>query len=571
MKPTSRWKTFEVDPEKVAEVQKTLGWPVPLVRAIVRRGVEGPEDLDAYLHPRLSSFPDPMQIPGMDIAANRLWDAILQQQQIVVHGDYDVDGITSTALLVRVLKVLGATVTPYLPHRVDDGYGLSSETVTHCISSLGAELIVTVDCGTGSREAVKVARDLGVEVIVTDHHLPPDDPAEPLALLNPQCSDLPEWQVFAGVGVAFMLCFGLVKVGRNNKQPSIAALNLKSYLDLVALGTVADMVPLKGYNRAIVRTGLQSLERTSNEGLKALIKVAKLETPFTAQDIGFGLGPRLNAAGRLGTAQTSLNLLLTENLEEAQGLAEELHETNRERRIVEKEALDEAIEQIESAGLKHELCLVVAKQGWHPGVIGIVASRLARKYSRPALVIALDDNGKGKGSCRSIEAFHMVQALDACSSHLSQHGGHHMAAGFSIAEESVPSFREELNRYAVERLRQEDLTLTITHDGEMDIGELDSAFMDHVEELAPFGSENPDVCWVFKQVQILSSRIVGENHLKVQVGSGTRSWNAIGFGFGEWVDYEGAIDFVATPFVNRFRGRVTIELRILDLSAVEKS
>lgn len=565
MSGISRWLEAEADPASVHALTDHLGWPEPLARALVRRGVTRVDQADAWLHPRLSAFPDPADMSGMLPGAERIWQAILNQETIVVYGDYDVDGITSTALMVRVLKELGADVHSFLPHRVEDGYGLSMDPVRHCIDTLGAQLIVTVDCGTGSQLEIEAAGEAGVDVIVSDHHTPTGEPAQPLALINPRTTDLTEWHVLAGVGVAFMLCFALIQTGRRQKQASALRVDLKYFLDLVAVGTVADIVPLQGMNRAFVRSGLKQLASSRVLGLQALLKVAKIEPPLEAQHIGFGLGPRLNAAGRLGTAETALQLLLTEDAAEAFTLAESLHAANAERRKVEKMILEAAELFLAESAEEMPWILVADGEGWHPGVIGIVASRLVRSRHRPSVVIAIDENGVGKGSCRSIEALNIVRVLEACKEELIKFGGHHMAAGFEIAADRIPCFRRRLNEEAGRVLQTGDLDPVLTHDGEMELGRVDLDLMKTLDLMRPFGAENPEPSWLYRDVQVLSSRVVGGSHLKLQVGTGARSWSAIAFGLGELHELEGRIDFVGTPFVNRFRGRESVEFRIREL------
>ena len=439
------WKTTRCDEILAGRLAGELGIPAPLVALLVARGFSDAEAVDHFLNPRLSDMSDPFLLPGMDKAVDRIWKAIDAGQQIVVFGDYDVDGITSAALMIQVLVRLGAKVRPFLPHRIDDGYGLAEETLQRCIDELRPRLVITVDCGTGAVGSVKLAGRAGVDVVVTDHHEPSGSLAPAIAVVNPKLGVDEDSKALAGVGVAFKVCHALIKRGRQNGRTTAETVDLRPYLDLVGVGTIADVVPLKAENRILTRYGLDQLNQTKSVGLKALIEVAGIRGRLDAYHVGFLLGPRLNAAGRLGDAQAALDLLLTDDPQRAREVAAQLDQSNHERRDIEKQIVEEATKELVSCfDPKKHFSLVLARKGWHPGVIGIVASRIGQSYRRPTIVIALDETDEGRGSCRSIEEFNIVEHLAKCSDLLIRFGGHAMAAGLDVRVANIEAFRGEI-------------------------------------------------------------------------------------------------------------------------------
>lgn len=564
------WKTASYKEATAESIIAAHSLPRPVAAVLAARPWDSPEEIERFLAPSLASLGDPFLLPDMDRAVDRTWKAVRDKQPVVVYGDYDVDGVTSTAMLCRILARLGAAVHPILPHRVDDGYGMSMEPVTRCIDEFKPGLIVTVDCGTGSREAVEYVRSRGVDVVVTDHHEASGDVSPALALVNPKLGDDPHNKLLAGVGVAYKLCHALVKRGRDSGEPAAQNIDLRDYLDLVALGTVCDIVPLLYDNRIMVRAGLERLARTGNAGLKALLKVAGTKPPYTAYALGFQLGPRLNAAGRMGTAMHALNLLMTEDSDEAAQLADDLDRTNRERRDIETEIFSLASALLdESFDGKKDYALVTSGEGWNQGVVGIVASRLVRKYNRPAVVIAVGEDGVGKGSCRSIPGFNMVENLQTCAELLTRWGGHAMAAGLELPADRIKEFREQFNRAAAVALRHADLRPSITIDAWLEPCEFGAALYEGQKKLEPFGMDNPAPLWGMRGLEITGSpRTVGTGHLKFAADMNGAAVPAIFFGWGDRPLPEGPLDIAFQMKLNSFRGNDTLEM---DVKAIRAS
>ncbi|MDD3604451.1 MAG: single-stranded-DNA-specific exonuclease RecJ [Kiritimatiellae bacterium] len=564
------WKTASFQESAAKAIRDAHGLPHPVAAVLAARPWASAEETAQFLSPSLSSLGDPFLLPAMEPAVDRIWKALREKQPVVVYGDYDVDGVTSTAMICRVLARLGAEVHPVLPHRVDDGYGMSMEPVTRCMDEYKPGLIVTVDCGTGSREAVEYAAAQGVDVVVTDHHEASGEVAPALALVNPKLGDDPRSKLLAGVGVAYKLCHALVKKGREAGESSALDIDLREYLDLVALGTVCDIVPLLYDNRVLVRAGLERLARTGNAGLKALLEVAGTKPPYTAYALGFQLGPRLNAAGRLGTAMHALNLLMTGDAAEAARLAGDLDRTNRERRDIETEIFSLASAQLdESFDGKKDYALVAAGEGWNQGVVGIVASRLVRKYNRPAVVIAVGEDGVGKGSCRSIPGFNMVENLQACAALLTRWGGHAMAAGLELPASRIGEFREQFNRIASVALRHADLRPSITIDAWLEPGEFGAALYEGQKKLEPFGMDNPAPLWGLRGLAPAGTpRTVGSGHLKFSLDVNGAAVPAIFFGWGDRPLPDGPLDVAFQMKLNSFRGTDNLEM---DVKAVRPS
>lgn len=560
------WKTAPCDENTALRVGKELSLHPALARVLVARGLTEKADIERFLNPRLSDISDPFLLPGMEKAVKRIAQAVDGGEPVVVFGDYDADGVSSTALMVQVLTRLGAAVTPFLPHRIEDGYGLGTDTLKRCLQQHKPKLVVTVDCGTGSVEAVEAARAEGVDVVVTDHHEPSGDVARAVAVVNPKLGSVEGAKVLAGVGVAFKLCHALVKQARARGGSKAGSIDLRDYLDLVGIGTIADVVPLIAENRILARHGLGVLNRTKSTGLKALIEVAGIAGPLDTYHVGFLLGPRLNAAGRLGDAQAALELLLTADVARARSLASQLDASNRERQSVEAKIVDEAMEEIDKTFKPSEdFALVVARRDWHPGVIGIVASRLVARYRRPAVVIALDESGMGRGSGRSIEGFNMIERLGQCTDLLLDFGGHTMAAGLDIKGEAVDAFRERLNRVAAEALAGADLRPVQPVDAWLGLDDVDKRFLEDLGRLRPFGLGNPTPVWAVRGVRVVGEpRIVGNGHLKMNVAAGADQREAIGFGLGEREIPEGELDLAFHLQMNRYMGRETLQLSIQD-------
>jgi single-stranded-DNA-specific exonuclease len=494
-----------------------ISWPQVcgsecIARLLSRKGLSAAADIEAYLRPRLSTLSDPFLLPQMEKAVSRILVALDQRQRIVLFGDYDVDGVTSLALLAEMLRAFGSAEGGpdlFLPLRMEEGYGLSRESIERCLSSHQPELLIAVDCGTSSVGEIAYLRQRGVDVIVLDHHEPKSVLPECIAIVNPKIDPDCSLHYLCSAGIVFKLCHALLKTR------ALPSYDLKTALDFVALATVADIVPLEGENRILVRRGSIEIGRTSRKGLQKLIQVAAVRSPIFTEDIGFRLGPRLNAAGRLTTAEKSLRLLLTDDAVEATELAEFLDKQNRERQEVEKETLLAAEEQIaRDYNPAADAAIVVSARGWHPGVLGIVASRIARRYHRPAIVIGFDNSGIGKGSGRSIAGLHLVKALEQCAGHLAKFGGHEMAAGLAIEEARLAAFSAAFRATARAVLSDDDLEPHLQLDHELDLDELNIDFLSWHEMLQPFGNANPQPLFLARGVALAAPpRVVSDKHL----------------------------------------------------------
>lgn len=562
------WKTAPADDAAATRLAAESGLPMAAARLLAGRGLTDAGVAEQFLHPRLSALADPFLLPGMAAAVTRIWQAIDARERIVVFGDYDVDGITSTVLMLGVLRALGADPAPFLPHRMDEGYGLSLEGLGRCIAEHKPRLIVTVDCGTGSAPAVRLAAESGIDVVVTDHHAPGAEIAPAVAVINPKLGTRAADQLLAGVGVAFKLAHALVKRGREMGR-SAASLDLRGQLDLVALGTVADLVPLTGENRALVRMGLDLLGSTNRIGIAELKAVAGIAGPVEAYDVGFKLGPRLNAAGRLGDALNSLSLLDARDAATARTLAKHLDDENRARQEVEAAIVAEAFALLDADfDPDRYFGLVAARPGWHAGVVGIVASRIVQRYARPAVVIAMGDES-GRGSGRSIEDFDLHAALTDCRSHLVKFGGHAMAAGLEVEAGRVDSFRAAFNEAASLRLKGRDLRPVQRIDVWMDaLGDADDQLLEVLDSLKPFGIGNTTPVWGARSVRIVGEpRYVGADrqHAKLVLAQGAAQRDAIWFGAGSRELPVGPVDVAFQLRRNDYMGRSRPDLHIQDL------
>jgi single-stranded-DNA-specific exonuclease len=504
----------------VAPREDLNGGPIPwgdlcgsacIARLLMRKGFASVDDVENFLRPRLKSLSDPFLLPNMKAAVRRILAALDQRQRVVLFGDYDVDGVTSLALLAEMLGAYGASPGLFLPLRMEEGYGLSRESVERCLDQYHPQLLIALDCGTSSVSEIGNLKQRGVDVIVLDHHQPPAVGGLPecVAVVNPKIDPQLPLHYLCSVGIVFKLCHALLKT-----RP-VDGFDLKSKLDLVALGTIADIVPLRGENRVLVRRGSLEIAKTRRPGLKRLMEVSGVGTPVATEDIGFRLGPRLNAAGRLSTAEKSLRLLLTRDENQAAELAGFLDGQNRERQEVEKAILAAAQEKIEATfNEQGDAAIVVADRGWHPGVLGIVASRISRKYHRPTIVIGFDESGTGKGSGRGIEGLNFVEALHRCADKLDRYGGHEMAAGISIQENKIDSFSEAFRRAARELLSDEALQPRLRLDHELEFSELSYSFLDWHEVLQPFGNGNPQPLFLARNVEPAAPpRVAKEKHL----------------------------------------------------------
>ncbi|HEY4270443.1 MAG TPA: single-stranded-DNA-specific exonuclease RecJ [Candidatus Udaeobacter sp.] len=529
-----------------------------IARLLFRKGFRSADEVQNFLRPRLSSLSDPLLLPQMRTAVARILAALDSHERIVLFGDYDVDGVTSLALLDEMLRGYGASPDLFLPLRMEEGYGLSRESVQRCLEQHRPQLLIAVDCGTASTSEIAELKKCGVDVIVLDHHEAKSVLPECVALVNPKTDSASPFHYLCSVGIVFKLCHALLKT-----RP-LPGFDLKSKLDLVALGTVADIVPLVGENRLLVHRGAIEVAQTQRIGLKKLLQVAGVRPPIMPEDIGYRLGPRLNAAGRLSTAEKSLRLLLTHDESEAAKLATVLDQQNRERQEVEKEILAAAIAQIDKQfDALRDIAIVTGAHGWHPGVLGIVASRIARKYHRPAIVIGFDENGMGKGSGRSIDGLDLVQALTSCAATLEKFGGHAMAAGLTLREENFPRFAEAFGAAARDMLSEEALQRCLRLDHELPFAEIDVQFLRWHELLQPFGSGNRQPIFFARAVEpVAPPRMVNEKHLIFRLRQGDRNHRAIYFD-------GAATEFPAPPWdvafrigVDEYEGETLVGMRI---------
>jgi single-stranded-DNA-specific exonuclease len=439
----------------------------------------------------------------------RILEAVDRRESVVLYGDYDVDGVSSLALLATVLAAYGLEPRPFLPTRLEEGYGLSVKGIENCLEGHSPGLLIAADCGTNSREEARILRERGIDLIILDHHEPsPEGVAACVALVNPKLGD--DYHYLCTAGVVFKIAHALLRA-----RP-VPDFDLKEHLDIVALGTIADIVPLEAENRLFARRGLAQLERTVHPGLIALKSVAGVTSPIRTHDVGFKLGPRLNASGRLDTAVASLDLLLCQDPAMARLLAESLDRQNRERQELElatREDAERIIAGLPAARRSH--AIVVGSRGWHPGVVGIVASRISKQYHRPTFVIGIDENGLGKGSGRSIPGISLVEALDSCRDLIEAGGGHEMAAGVSVREENLDAFREALIRSVEAQAEADTLVPKLLIDAEIRFPELTLELLDSYELLRPFGTSNPQPVFMATSVRLAAEpRVIKEKHLK---------------------------------------------------------
>lgn len=566
------WKTLETKTDQVEALRAMCGLPPALCSVLAQRGLTNKEAVLRFLQPRLGDLSLPFEMPDMDEAATRIWYAIEKGERISVFGDYDVDGITSTSLLTRILLELGANVHAFIPSRLDEGYGLTVPAFTRCVEEQDPALIITVDCGTNSVVSVKLAATMGIDVVVTDHHEPGEKLAPACAIVNPKLTSDPNLRNLAGVGVCFKLCHALLMIGRHRKSGAAHRIDLRNYLDIVAMGTVADVVPLLEENRIFVHRGLQCLTQTQWPGLQALKGACGIKSNQTlgTYHIGYVLAPRINAAGRVGGVDDALELFLTNDRRRGAHLANALDTANRRRQEIEKEITQEAKAWIDSFFIpeKH-FGIVVAGKGWHPGVVGIVASRLSSKYNRPVVVLGFGDCGRGRGSGRSIEGFNIYECLQKCSDQLVKFGGHEQAAGLTIDYENVEAFRKQFNRAARDVLIHSDMRPTLEVDVWVHIDEVDWALLEGLRKMEPFGQSNREPVFAIRGARLSGNpRVVGERHLKFSIRTRRGSLDAIAFGFADQPLPE-KLDLAFVMQENDFMGRRSIQLNVKDFRATE--
>ncbi len=542
----------------------------PLVaRALYNRGLTDPAEAEAFL--RGDPGPDdPFRLEGMNQAVDRLRRAIRADEPIAVYGDFDADGVTATALLVLALRALGGQVQPYIPHRLEEGYGLNRAALAD-LASQGTRVVVTVDCGIRFPQEIAYARRQGMDVIVTDHHIVGEEQLEAVAVVNPHqpgCGYA--YKDLAGVGLAYKLAQALLRVNRRVPLRRQADLQEEDLLDLVALGTVADLAPLTGENRSLVIRGLERLNAEPRPGIDALMRQAGLRPgQVDATAIGYVLGPRLNAAGRIAHAKTAYQLLTAEYPEEAKRLAEHLDNLNQERQRLTAEAQERAREIAHVEQAEWPL-LFIAAPDLPAGVVGLVASRLVEEFYRPAVVVEVGEE-ESRGSARSIPEFHITRALDTCADLLIQHGGHAAAAGFTVRTEDLDALRERLLAVAARELEGRELAPTLRIDAEVPLGEMSWSLWEALQQLEPFGEGNPEPLFVSRDVQVRRCRAVGSDgaHLKLLLSDGRAVWDGIAFRQGDWIDHlPNRIDIAYHLQLNEWNGQRRLQLNIQDIRPV---
>ena len=563
-----RWSLAPSQPLLTGQLIRELPLSPLMAQCLVNRGVASKAEVSEFLNPRLKLLADPFLIPNMDAAVERLWKARENNERLLIFGDYDVDGVSSTALLTEMLTELGWTVQPYLPGRFDDGYGLSAVALEKCLEQFEANIVLAVDCGSTAVEAIEFLNERKIDVLVLDHHQVSDPPPEPLAMVNPQLSDdYPNFQELCSVGLAFKLAHALVKRGRQEGLQKERDLDLKRYLDLVALGTVADLVPLTGENRKLVRSGLEQLSETTRPGLLALKKVANVSTPVTVFNVGFHLGPRLNAAGRMDNPDAALNLLLARDNYEAEKAAETLDNYNNERRKIERDTSNQAVESVrERFDPENDFVIVEGNMEWHLGVIGIVASRVMREFYRPTFILASDGDG-WKGSARSIEGFDLAEAMRGCDDLLNDHGGHAMAAGVSVKPGRLDAFRERINEIAKKNITPDMFQPPLKLDAGTDLSELTLVHIEEMRQLEPLGQGNPEIQFLVAELT-LSSPIYrmgrDKQHAKFWVTDEHGACEVVAWNLKPEDEPKDTFDIAVAPQINDFNGRRSVQLKLID-------
>jgi single-stranded-DNA-specific exonuclease len=586
-----RWSLAPPQPLLAGQLAAQLKIPPLLAQCLLNRGFSEPSAIDNFLSPRLKNLADPFLLPNMAVAVGRLLHARDQNESLVIFGDYDVDGVTSTALLVEVLRSLGWKVDFYLPNRMDEGYGLSADGVENCLKKHPTTLLLAVDCGSTAVETINTLRSRGVDVIVLDHHQISSPAPNAVALVNPQLcrtgvppvsnqspaqaeqkdgdrlEACPTFTELCSVGLAFKLAHALVKRGREIGLPGAAEFDLRPLLDWVALGTIADLVPLTGENRILISAGLQRLNTTQRPGLIALKQVAQCPPTLGAYEVGFQLAPRLNAAGRLETAEDSLRLLLARDLAEAMPLAQNLDSRNRERQKIERGIVEEVIGAVRAKfDPQTDFVIVEGQLLWHIGVVGIVASRVLQQFYRPTIILG-GEGGEWRGSGRSIAGFDLAAALRECGDLLVRHGGHAMAAGLSVQPDKIDLLRQRLNELARRALKPEDLQPFLRLDAEVGLDEMTLESLGALARLKPAGQGNPPVQFWARSVthqRPLQRMGKEKQHVKLWATDGAVTHEAVWWNGGDKSLPVGKFELAFAPQINEFNSRRTVQLKVLD-------
>ncbi|OQB07420.1 MAG: Single-stranded-DNA-specific exonuclease RecJ [Candidatus Cloacimonetes bacterium ADurb.Bin211] len=552
--------------QKIKDISASLKCPKIVAELLYRKGLGTTEEIDAFLNPRLDQQYDPFLFPDMEKAVQRIIRAIDKGEKITVYGDYDVDGTTATTLLYLGLNRIGANIDYYIPHRMIDGYGLSLSSLDQ-LKENGTSLIISVDCGVNALEEIEAINERGMEIIITDHHNPKEELPEAVAIINPKLPGCTyPFPYLAGVGVAYKLLMAIYKA----KGLETLANTLK-YMDLVAVGTIADIVPLIGENRVFAHIGLQHLIEKKNLGLNALVQIAGLKSKvLDSSDIVFGLAPRINAAGRMGSASLAVELLISRDIEQSKELAESIERLNSLRQQEDQKTFQEACEIIEKkySDLESVPCIVISSDDWHPGVIGIVASKLAERYYRPVLMISFKE-GWGCGSGRSVADFDLFNALKFVEHNLPSYGGHKYAVGFTILQEYLDRFENELSRYIADHLQLQQIKPPLEIDHQIELYDISEFLLDWIEQFAPFGPENSRPVMLTRNVSVAGyPYTVGRNHLKLKVVKDGVQLDLIGYNLGDYLPLlkkNMDIDIAYTLEYTRFGGKINIQGKLKDI------
>lgn len=561
------YKNKECTPQEINELSRLNRIPPLIALLLNNRGIIGPAEVQKYIRKTLDNIHDPNRLTDMQKAAERIIEAIQNREKITVYGDYDVDGVTSTALLVGFLQEHNADVSYYIPNRESEGYGINIMAI-HKIAKDKTRLLITVDCGITACGEVEFAKTMGMDVIITDHHLCKEKLPTALAVVNPKRPDCEyPFDALAGVGVVFKLVLAIAKALGEKTSDCFF-----KYVELAAVGTVADVVSLLDENRVIVEKGLSLMSETQNEGIKALLAVANsTQRPIDATVVAFMIAPRINASGRLGSANKAVELLLCKDPARAKEIAEELEADNRDRRICEMKIYDEAIQKIEQdADFDKKRVIVLAEKDWHHGVIGIVASKITEKYYRPTILISYDEKGQGKGSGRSVEGFSLFDALGECGELLTNFGGHAMAAGVGLNIADLEAFSAKINAYAKEMITEAELTAKIDIDCELPPAMVTVENAKLLAYMEPFGMDNPKPVFSLCRTAIKKLEYIGSDktHLRLTLEKDGVVMNAVGFRMSQYGENKKAGDVIDVAFhldINHFRGMENVQLILKDI------
>jgi single-stranded-DNA-specific exonuclease len=561
-----QWKyRLSPDHELLEELSSSLNINLPLTSLLAQRGVQNFDQAKSFFRPKLDQLHDPFLMKDMDKAVNRLTEAIHNREKILVYGDYDVDGTTSVSVMFSFLNQLTDQVSYYIPDRYAEGYGVSKQGIEFAAAQEYG-LIITLDCGIKAHENARLAEELGLDLIICDHHLPGDELPAAVAVLDPKRKDCQyPYKELSGCGVGFKLIHGFCL------QNTISLNNIYQYLDLVSVSIASDIVPITGENRILAYYGLQKLNSLPSPGLKALKKVAKLESNISISDVVFYLGPRINAAGRLTHAKESVKLLICQDQSELEAFAENLNNANLDRRTFDSQTTEEALDMIaNSERMQKAYSTVVFKEDWHKGVIGIVASRLTEKYYRPTIVLT-QSNGKATGSARSVEGFDIYGAISECSDLLEQYGGHTHAAGLTMLPENVHAFIDKFEEVVSSTITEDQLKPVLHIDLEVDFSFINFKSLSIINQMAPFGPQNMQPLFSSTGVYVKGlPRLLKEKHIKLQVYQKEidQTFDAIGFGLGEvmdWLDPDQPIQIAYSIDINEFMGNKSIQLLLKDI------